>query len=342
MNHLNYLINKAHVKVQSPSNIAFVKYWGKLNGQIPKNPSLSMTLSECRSETSIHFQKSGTFSILSFSFDKELNEQFRKKTEAKILSIIEHIPWLSSYSLKIESINTFPHSAGIASSASGFSAIIFALLKFESQLLKCDIDYKRASDLSRLCSGSASRSLFSGFAHWGESHFPECSNLHATPISYDLEFENTIAVVSTKVKDVSSTAGHSLMNSHPFADARYEMANLNLKKIDLALQKKDLAAFGEILENEALTLHSLMMSSMPSFILLEDKSLAIIKKVRIFREQTGEHLYFTIDAGPNIHLIYQKSDTIIKFINDDIKPLCDQLIFDRKGDGPKVLEESYE
>lgn len=342
MNHLNYLINKAHVKVQSPSNIAFVKYWGKLHGQIPKNPSLSMTLSECRSETSIDFIKSNSFSISSFYFDEQVNEHFRSKTEKLLSSIIDHIPWLSTYTLKIESRNTFPHSAGIASSASGFSAIIFALLRFESQLLKCDLDYKRASDLSRLCSGSASRSLFSGFSHWGESHYPDCSNLHATHVSYDLDLENTIAVVSKEIKDVSSSAGHALMNSHPLADARYEMANQNLKKIDLALQNKDMGLFGEILENEALTLHALMMSSMPSFILLEENSLTIIKKVRTFRKKTGEHLYFTIDAGPNIHLIYQKSDVIINFINDEITPLCDQLIFDRKGDGPTVLDEKYE
>jgi diphosphomevalonate decarboxylase len=184
--------------------------------------------------------------------------------------------------------------------------------------------------------------LFSGFSHWGESHYPDCSNLHATHVSYDLDLENTIAVVSKEIKDVSSSAGHALMNSHPLADARYEMANQNLKKIDLALQNKDMGLFGEILENEALTLHALMMSSMPSFILLEENSLTIIKKVRTFRKKTGEHLYFTIDAGPNIHLIYQKSDVIINFINDEITPLCDQLIFDRKGDGPTVLDEKYE
>ncbi len=342
MNHLNCSINKAYVKVQSPSNIAFIKYWGKSPVQKPNNPSLSMTLSECRSETSISFEKADSFDISSFIFENQNDDLFKVKTKEKIEALINFMPWLNSYHLKIESKNTFPHSSGIASSASGFSAIIFALLTFEDKLLGTSIDMNRASELSRLCSGSASRSLFSGYSHWGVSHFENGNDRYALEISYPQDFENTIAIVSSKTKDVSSSAGHKLMEDHPFAAARYEMARVNLEKIDHALKNNNLAVFGEILEREALTLHALMMSSTPSYILLEQRSLAIINEVRKFRQASGEHLYFTIDAGPNIHLIYLKTSKITAFIESVISPLCDQLIFDRKGDGPCVMEERYE
>lgn len=120
------------------------------------------------------------------------------------------------------------------------------------------------------------------------------------------------------------------------------MANQNLINLDRALLNKDFKSFGDILENEALTLHALMLSSSPSFILLEERSLLIIKRIREFRQKTGEHLYFTIDAGPNIHMIYESSELILNFLKDEISPICDKLIYDRKGDGPSVLEETYE
>jgi diphosphomevalonate decarboxylase len=328
----------------APSNIAFVKYWGKYGRQLPMNPSISMTLSGCKTICSVEYTIDEECSGISeFLFEGQENQKFKNRLQNFLDSVEDVFPLGKKLNLKISTENTFPHSAGIASSASAMAAFTacLAAIEFEIQEKVCDgpIFLNRVSFLARLASGSACRSVYPRFASWGELETGEGTNEFALPLEKIHENFNemgdAIVIVSGKEKEVSSSAGHELMNTHFYKDVRKDQAQENMRQILNALKIGDYDSFGEILENEALTLHALMMTSYPSYILLEPNSLEVIKQVKNFRKKTGLPLYFTIDAGPNIHLIYPLSiekevKTFLEAMADDI---YESVLYDKVGNG---------
>jgi diphosphomevalonate decarboxylase len=242
---------------------------------------------------------------------------------------------LKNLSVKISTENTFPHGTGIASSASGLSAFALTLTEYMYHSMDLRPDEKfftRASHLGRLASGSASRSVFGGFASWGDE-----SDDHASPIEVHSDFmklQDTVLVISGVEKMVSSRHGHTRMNEHPFKDARFAQAKLNYNLMKSALEDGEMEEVGKILETEALTLHALMMTSFDSYTLLKPNTLAAIEKIRNFRHETKLPLYFTLDAGPNLHLIHPESTKINDFINSELKSLTENIIADSVGAGP--------
>ena len=157
----------------SPSNIALVKYWGKKGKQIPQNPSISFTLSECRSETFVEFEKADRFGF-SFFFEGKENPAFGAKIEKFLMDNQAFFPFINRLNLKVESRNSFPHSSGIASSASSMSAFVMCLLDIESMLVGPSTGsgtLTKASYFSRLASGSAARSVFPKMALWGATPY---------------------------------------------------------------------------------------------------------------------------------------------------------------------------
>ena len=173
---------------QSPSNIALVKYWGKRGKQLPQNPSISFTLSECRSETFVAFEKAEKFGF-SFYFDGQENPAFGAKIEKFLLENQAFFPFINQLHLKVESRNTFPHSSGIASSASSMSAFVMCLLEIENLLVgpstsSGTLNLCRASYFARLASGSAARSVFPKIALWGATDcYKGSSNEYSVPLS---------------------------------------------------------------------------------------------------------------------------------------------------------------
>ena len=321
---------------RSPSNIALVKYWGKKEGQIPENASLSFTLSKSYTETQISYsekEKRGEISV-DFLFEGKQNDLFQQKILKFLSSIIEYFPFLTKLHLKIESKNSFPHSAGIASSASSMSALALCLCSIEKKhykSLNTDNEfYKKASFIARLGSGSASRSVFPKIATWGKIHNSEnTSDKYASVLQFKIDdkyenYNDAILIISKKEKEVSSTVGHNLMNSHHFAKARFKQANENLDSLLEVLKTGNEDKFIEIVENEALTLHGLMMNSNPSFILMKPNTLKVIEKIRNYRKKTGSKSCFTLDAGPNIHLLYpdNEKDNVQNFIKNDLLQYC--------------------
>ncbi len=335
----------------SPSNIALVKYWGKRGKQIPQNPSISFTLSECRSETFIGFENADRFGFR-FFFDGNENPAFGAKIEKFLTDYQAFFPFINQLSLTVESRNTFPHSSGIASSASSMSAFVMGLLDIERSLSPSkgrpmDLDLQKASYFSRLASGSASRSVFPKMALWGATpYFEGSSDEVAISLENDIHpifktYRDAILIVSGETKSVSSRAGHALMEGNPYATARYAQANENIKDLLVALRSGDLVTFIKNTESEALQLHALMMCSEPSFILMKPNTLNLINTIRAFREETNIPLCFTLDAGPNVHLLYPDSEAekVEGFIKEDLVKYCDQgrWIADHVGDGPKKL-----
>jgi len=334
-----------------PSNIALVKYWGKKGKQLPQNPSISFTLSECRSETFVTFEKADRFGF-SFYFEGKENPAFGAKIEKFLLENQAFFPFINQLNLKVESRNTFPHSSGIASSASSMSAFVMCLLDLErspslSKGQPLDINSQKASYFSRLASGSAARSVFPAMALWGKTEAYEgSSDEYAVSLENDIHpvfktYHDSILIVSGETKSVSSRAGHALMEGNPYAPARYAQANENIKNLLSALKSGDLDTFIHITESEALQLHALMMCSNPSFILMKPNTLIIINKIRDFREETKIPLCFTLDAGPNVHLLYPESEAekVEHFIKGNLATYCvdNKWIADHVGDGPKNL-----
>lgn len=336
----------------SPSNIALVKYWGKHGVQLPQNPSVSFTLKESVTTLSIEADTKDASGIsILFLFEGKQNPKFQAKIEAFLKTQTERFPWLLHYDLKIESSNTFPHSSGIASSASSMSALCLSLMSLDELItnknLSKDDFFSIASELSRLASGSASRSVFGGSVLWGEVPSIQKSSDRYAIKAHEVheifsDYCDSILIVDDGEKNVSSRAGHALMENHPFKEQRFKVAKENLLRVMDALKSGDLSEFCEVVEEEALMLHSLMMTSRPSYILLKPQSLWLIDQIKAYREQKKIPVCFTIDAGPNIHLLYPKThESVVRtWIESELALhlVGKKWIHDCVGAGPKQLE----
>ncbi len=351
-------IEPSAVAWRSPSNIALIKYWGKHGIQLPKNPSISFTLENAYTETYFEYapKSSNDRQIdLDFTFEGESNEAFAKKVKAFLESILPIFPFLGQLHLTIDSGNSFPHSAGIASSASSMSALALCLCTIEDELFGTlegdEAFHQKASYIARLGSGSACRSIYGTMALWGETPLVKGSS-DSYAVAYEdvheifQHFQNDILIVSTNEKAVSSRVGHRLMENNPYAPARFQQAKDHLEHLLPALKSGDVEKFGQIVEAEALNLHALMMTSNPSFILMQPNSLEIIQHIQHFRQETGHPVFFTLDAGPNIHLLYPENiiHEVRPFVDEVLAPLCEQSMYipDFVGEGPGELEIEME
>lgn len=143
-------------------------------------------------------------------------------------------------------------------------------------------------------------------------------------------------------KQVSSTVGHDLMNGHPYAEQRFQQAHNHMEKLKSILASGDLNAFIDLMESEALTLHAMMMTSNPYFILMKPNTLEVLNKIWEFRKETGLHISFTLDAGANVHVLYPESEKapILKFIESELVAFCKNgdYICDQVGFGANQIQ----
>ena len=336
------------VSWESPSNIALVKYWGKKREQLPANPSISFTLNNCKTTTTLTYSNSDKLSFEVY-VDGKREEGFEPKIKTFFERISEYASFINTYKFRIDTSNSFPHSSGIASSASGLSALALCICSIEQNInleFKGAIFLNKASFLARLGSGSACRSLFPKMASWGKHNaLKNSSDVIGTPYD-DIHpvfgtYQDTILLVDKGQKQVSSTVGHGLMHQHPFAEARFEQANSNLRNLKHVLKSGDLKEFNKIVESEALTLHAMMMSSDPYFLLVRPNTIAIIEKVWAFRKEHQLNLTITLDAGANVHLLYPEAEkhAALDFIKSELVVFCENgaYICDNVGLGPKQL-----
>ncbi len=340
------------VTYRSPSNIALVKYWGKKENQIPANPSASFTLDACATTTSLSYKKTrDTGERFSFDlfFEGRPKEEFKPKIEIFLKRIEKYLPFLRGFHFVIETSNSFPHSSGIASSASGMSALALCLMHVEKELqpeITPEYFNQKASFLARLGSGSACRSIEGDLIQWGRHDTDGSSDLFGIKYPYRVHnvfkrYHDTILLVDKGQKQVSSTVGHELMHNHPFAESRFAQAHENLTKLKSIFEEGNLPGFIEIVESEALTLHAMMMTSLPYFVLMKPNTLQIINKIWAFREESKTHICFTLDAGANVHVLYPESEKkkVYQFIKDELVVYCEngQYICDRIGFGARKM-----
>lgn len=345
---VNFSVQKGEVTWKSPSNIALVKYWGKKENQIPANPSISFTLNHCHTLTTVKYEQAEELSFKVF-VEGSREESFEPKIKQFFNRVKKYTPFISNLKIEIHTKNTFPHSSGIASSASGLSAVALCLVSIEKQLspdITEDYFKEKASFLARLGSGSACRSIYPELVVWGKNNsFKNSSDLVAVPFdgAHEIfkDFQDSILLVDKGQKVVSSTVGHNLMNNHPFAEQRFVQAHENLAKLKKALVNGDLKTFTKIVESEALTLHAMMMASDPYFILMKPNTLQIIEKVWEFRAKHNLNLTITLDAGANVHLLYPKNESkeALELIQGTLIDFCENkgYICDEVGKGSEQI-----
>lgn len=326
-----------------PSNIALVKYWGKKEVQIPCNASLSMTLSNACTEVVLSLSDKKQEGLeLEYYFEGAKNDSFGRRVGDYITAQQKHFPVIRDRALRIDSKNSFPHSTGIASSASAFGAIALALLSASGYA--GDDFLNKASFLARLGSGSACRSMFGAYAMWGQlPHVAASSDEYATPVaqvhSNFADMRDAILIVDDTPKRVSSSAGHKLMDGHFYAESRFRQANLHCTDMLRVLQSGDYEEFVRIIEREALALHAMMMTSGNYYLLMKPGTVHALEEIMDFRRDTKIPVCFTLDAGPNVHVIYPAKDEeeVRSFLETRLNPIAKSILFDRIGIGPEKI-----
>jgi diphosphomevalonate decarboxylase len=283
-------------------------------------------------------------------FEGKPKEDFKPKIQKFFERIAFYLPFLKEYHFTIDTQNTFPHSSGIASSASGMAALAMNLMNLEKALnpeMTDEYFYNKASFLARLGSGSACRSVKGRVVVWGNH-----DNIQGSSDLFGVEFPNTIhknfknyqdtiLLVDKGTKQVSSSVGHDLMHNHPFAERRFTQAHENLDKLIGVFESGNLEEFITIVESEALTLHAMMMTSIPYFILMKPNTLEIINAIWKFRNETKIPVCFTLDAGANVHVLYPENskEKVLQFIKDELVGYCQngQYICDEIGIGSQLI-----
>lgn len=314
------------------ANIAFVKYWGKRDAELnlPANSSLSMNLDRLTTITTVEFSP---------DYDDDLvildGREERGETRQRIVAHLDRVRAMARLRARARVIskNSFPSGAGLASSASGFAALSLAA----SRAAGLELSQRELSILARFGSGSACRSIPGGFSEWtaGSSSEESLAEQIAPPEHWDLR--DVIALVSRAKKPVGSTEGHSLAPSSPFFQARLASLADRLTKAKAALLEKDLATLGPLIEEDAISMHAVMMTSRPPIYYWLPSSIQLIHEVQNWRAE-GLEVYFTLDAGPNVHLICQAADQAeVERRLRDIEEVL-EVIVSGPGPGAQVIE----
>lgn len=290
------------VIARAPANIAFIKYWGKKNEKLrlPMNGSLSMNLSEVFTTTRVRFDDK--LKIDTVHIDGKPAKEVDKY---RVIAHVNRIRRLGKIDtpIEVESNSNFPSGTGMASSASGFAALtVAAAAAFDLKLSQ-----KQLSILARLGSGSACRSIPDGFVEWRMGEKSDDSYAASIFPPEHWRIRDVIAVVGENTKKVSSTEGQALAESSPFFQSRITDMREKVAKMKRVLRDKNFVEFGELLETEAVNMHTVMMTSDPPLYYWTPETMRVMLAVEDWRGK-GVRCYFTIDAGPNVHVICLADD----------------------------------
>ena len=281
-------------------NIALIKYWGNKNQilRIPVNGSISFNLDSLFTKTHVRFNPEILSDTLIINGHETTGSGLDRVTS--YLNIVRDLAGNYLYA-QIQSENNFPIGTGIASSASAFAALALAA----SSALGMNLSEKELSCLARRGSGSACRSIPAGFVEWYPGE--EDTNSYAVSIAPDTHWDlvDLVAVVNLEHKKVGSTAGHELADTSPLQNARVEDANRRLDIVRSAIKNRDFQAMAEITEQDSNIMHAVMMTSRPNLMYWESHSINIMKIIQSWRA-TGLPVFYTMDAGPNVHVITTK------------------------------------
>ncbi len=289
------------VTARANPNIAFVKYWGNQDNalRLPANGSISMNLNDLETRTTVQFE------VGLRADEVKINGKFAGDTSlARVSKMLDEVRVLAKIQLfaQVESQNNFPTGAGIASSASAFAALALASTRAAGiQLNEADL-----SRLARRSSGSACRSIPGGFVEWtaGTGDGDSYAISIAPPEYWNLV--DCIAIISSEQKSTGSTEGHELARTSPLQATRVSDAPRRLDICRRAILSRDFEAFADIVETDSNLMHAVMMTSHPPLFYWQPTTLMVMQAVREARAN-GMPVCYTIDAGPNVHVVCSKT-----------------------------------
>ena len=317
----------------SPSNIAVLKYWGKKEGnlQMAENSSMSYTICGFRSFTKVQcyeLSKSPPYS----------------GDDARVLRFLAKICPIPNHSFAYTSYNNFPSSCGIASSASGFNALVGAVsdcLQLDSILTQKDAKYY-IDNWTRIGSGSASRSSYDGFVSWEHQEINQVVDGASCK-----DLGHCVVVFNPMPKEVTSSDGHRSVKTSLFHSFRKTSANVSVTKLKGMLRDQTALAaewenFVYVMETDAMIMHAVMCTSTPPAKYLTMACMEFVDSFMQFRNAEGVRAGFTIDAGPNPHILYHKQDEskVLDWLK--LYPSWVRLLINRQQTGGMLLgEELY-
>lgn len=303
---------------QAPANIALIKYMGKTNEDenIPENPSFSYTLDRLLSNVMIEEHPGSQDFWAPLSIPGAPKFQLSKQGQERYLAHLAFLKKKFNYrgAFVVHSSNNFPHGSGLASSASSFAALTKCAILALCELKKEDLpSIEIQATLARHGSGSACRSFFSPWALWDQD----------TVTGVVLPYSNLIhqvILVSHEEKSISSSAAHRLVKTSNLYSHRAHRAQNNLKTLMHALEASDWASAYQVTWKEFHDMHHLFATATPPFSYINEQSQALLTALKSSWDRLGDGPLITMDAGPNIHLLYRpdQADMALRFKHDQL------------------------
>jgi diphosphomevalonate decarboxylase len=312
-------------------NIAFIKYWGKADQvlNLPANPSLSMNLAALTTATTVEFRPGLSFDVVTID-----GQPASGAALARVVAHLDRVRTLAGTEDRawVVSRSDFPAGTGLASSASGFAALSLAA----TWAAGLRLDQARLSRLARLGSGSACRSMPAGFCLWeGDDDATSYARQVAPPEHWDVC--DLIAIVTHEHKRVGSDAGHALARSSPFYGARLAGVPELLAVVRRGIERRDLATLGPAMEADALAMHGVVMTCRPPLLYWLPGTVAVLQAVRAWRAD-GAAVYFTLDAGPNVHCFCDPADAAGLETRLAAVPGVESVIASGPGGGVRLVD----
>ncbi|MFZ2095652.1 MAG: diphosphomevalonate decarboxylase [Anaerolineales bacterium] len=283
-------------------NIALIKYWGDMdqNLHIPANGSISMNLAELHTGTTVSFDPSTPHDRLWINGEENMGNSLERVSS--FLNRVRQMAGIATFAT-VDSQSNFPMSAGLASSASAFAALSLAA----SRAAGLRLDERELSRLARIGSGSACRSIPGGFVEWQAGHNDEDSYAYSIVPPEYWDLVDCIALVSQEEKTISSSTGHSLASTSPIQSVRLADTPRRLKLCREAIIERDFDKLAEVVELDSNLMHTVMITSSPPLLYWQGTTVTIMQAVQSWRK-AGLQVCYTIDAGPNVHVLCRSGD----------------------------------
>lgn len=328
----------------APANIAFIKYWGVQNAALtlPFNGSISLNLDACLTTTTVTFDPSLDADDVAIALYDRSPERASGRPLERVVAQLDRLRAMAGVGTRahVASANNFPSDAGIASSAAAFAALTLA----GAAALGLELDERQLSLITRRSgSGSACRSIPTGYVEW---HVPDGpfdiavwdAHSYATslapPEHWDLA--DVVAVVDAGAKKIGSAENHRLAATSAYFPARLAELPARLAATRAAIAQRDLELLGATMEADAVSMHAVCMTSNPPSFYWSGGTLEIIHAVRAWRD-AGLQSYFTIDAGPNVHVICAAADRAEVADRLAALPAVRFTITNRPGPGARLV-----
>lgn len=319
---------------QAKSNIAFIKYWGNRDAflRLPLNDSLSMNLEALFTETTVSFDDALEQDQIIIG-EEEVSDPAR----ARVVQHLDRVRGEAKTNAKarVVSRSNFPPGTGLASSASGFAALTLAATRAAG----LELDERALSVLARQGSGSACRSIPEGFVEWIASSSSATSYAHSIATADYWDLRDVVVITTHEAKKVGSTDGHQAAHTSPFLSERLSRLPARFHRAKRSLLARDLKALGPEVEAEAIELHLIAMTSRPPIFYWSPEMVRVIQAARTWRDG-GLAVYFTLDAGSNVHLLCEGKDAETVAANAREIPGAQQVIVSAAG-GPAHLVDTH-